>query len=152
MSETLNIRTDTAALAVFDPACLGHRLSGSADWWSDPDEELAELRLGNAVIVALGADGHYTVEVDTAAAVTRGDVTARVASTGRLFVGPAEELPGGGSGPSTGLGGRYFAVPSGVFEAGFTRGGPATVLVTLHPVTGPPENTATEPLELPYAI
>jgi hypothetical protein len=49
----LKIQTDTATLAVFDPACLQHRHSHYCDWWSDPDEELKDVRAGHALFVCL---------------------------------------------------------------------------------------------------
>ena len=53
--------TGTATLAVFDPACLEHRLDDVADWWSDPTDEVAEINAGNVLFVATGSDGTYEV-------------------------------------------------------------------------------------------
>lgn len=146
--QALVIHTGTAALAVFDPSLLDHRRTDYADWWSDPDEELAELARGNVLIVALGSDGSYAVTVDAPAPPVQGAVTARVASTGRLFIGPGEELPGQHSEPGTALGGRFLEVAAGTLQVGFSLLGPGQVAITLLPVHGPASNPAEQPLEL----
>ena len=148
VKEAFVIHTGTATLAVFDPALLNHRRTDYVDWWSDPDEELAELARGTALIVALGADASYAVTVDSPAPPVQGAVTARVASKGRLFIGPGEDLPGQGSEPGTGLGGRFLEVAAGTLQVGFSLLGPGEIGVTLMPVQGPASNPAEQPLEL----
>ena len=45
--EEFKFTTDTATIAVFDPERLHHRLTDSADWWSIPADEVAEINRGN---------------------------------------------------------------------------------------------------------
>ena len=55
--------TDTATLAIFDPAALAHRITDTADWWSLAEDALAEINTGNVLFVDLGRDGSYAVEI-----------------------------------------------------------------------------------------
>jgi hypothetical protein len=137
---------------VFDPACLQHRHSHYCDWWSDPDEELKDVRAGHALFVCLGADGRYVVDVsfDSPKAVPAGAVVARLlCRSGVVFVGPGEDTPGEGSRPGTRLGGHFFSVQPGTYEVVSTRpafGRPAVAIVA---VSGSHENEVADSLELP---
>ena len=42
--------TDTATLAIFDPAALAHRITDTADWWSIAEDALAEINAGNCLL------------------------------------------------------------------------------------------------------
>jgi hypothetical protein len=93
--------TDVATLAAFDPAMLAHRLGDDCDWWCENFTALEEYQRGEIALVGLGGDGIYKVRV------TDGDLTADersyateslhvgvVVTSGQLFVGAGEELPG----------------------------------------------------------
>ncbi len=56
--------TDTATMCVYDIGALKHRLNDTADWWSLPSEELAEVNNGNAAFINLQSDGKYSVKFD----------------------------------------------------------------------------------------
>ena len=151
MADELVIQTDTATLVVLDPECLQHRDSDECDWWSDPDEELKEVRSGSALFVALGADGVYRVRVTVeGAALPDPQLAARVrCSSGLLFLGPGEDTPGAGSRPGTRLGGAYYELPKGTYRVCMTRPEQWDLLVSLAAVPGEPANDVAEPLELP---
>lgn len=114
--------TGTATLVVFDIAALQHRFNDYVDWWSDPDEELKELNQGNVIFVALGADGRYEVDVATVARSDSDQVSAIICCpTGRLFVGPGEDITGGELQPQTRrTSGRILEVDPGTYRAGVT--------------------------------
>lgn len=104
MDRRLTFSTDAGTLAIFDPGALDHRVAGPCDWWCSGLEELDEVRSGVIALVGVGGDGAFGVRVtdgeldgderDYATSDVRGlgvEVT-----TGRLFVGAAECLPGEG--------------------------------------------------------
>ena len=98
--------TDTATLAIFDPERLRHRAEAESDWWCTDLLQLEEFRSGSVALVGLGGDGAYRVRItdgemtsderDYAAGAVR-SLGVEVVS-GKLFLGPAECMPGGGSG------------------------------------------------------
>jgi hypothetical protein len=124
----ITIATDTATVAVFDPAVLQHRLAVEADWWCRSFRELPEVRDGRIVLFSTGADGIY------AARITDGDLTqderayareqfrfGMVVESDRLFVGPAEYLVGEGFSPTD----------SAEFDRFFVEWNPGTYSVDL---------------------
>jgi hypothetical protein len=117
------IATDTASLIVFDLAALAHRLDDECDWWADPNEELAELKKRNVLIVGLGSDGYYDVEVGNYA-IEGAPTFSLQAPSGTIFVGPGEEITGGGNEPDGQWGGYFVSVEPGDYavSAGRTQG------------------------------
>lgn len=96
--------TSTAAVCVFDPEVLLHRLNDPADWWSDFMEEIDEVNAGNIMIVGLGTDGRYgtTIGANEQVSETENSVSSLIRNmSGKVFVGPGEEVLGGGYQPST---------------------------------------------------
>ncbi len=105
MERLVKFATDTATLAIFDPVRMAHRFNDKCDWWCGEFRGLAELKSGAMVLASLGADGIYDVRI------TDGDLTqderdyAADAIYGlgveviseKLFIGPGECVPGGGS-------------------------------------------------------
>jgi hypothetical protein len=78
-----------------------------------PSSALAEVRAGNAFLADLGTDGRYEVMIHIGdAPQIRGLSVAVRCESGRLFVGPAELLTGGGLEPQEGDDGRFFDVAS----------------------------------------
>jgi hypothetical protein len=60
--------TDTATLAIFDPAILQPRANDESNWWCSSDMT-DEVRDGRIVVVSLGSDGVYKCRI------TDGDLT-----------------------------------------------------------------------------
>lgn len=94
--------TSTASLCILDPSRIRHRLNDPPDWWSDFVVEFEEVNLGNAMIVGLGSDGRYMINVGNDTNASARSVSALICNeSGRVFVGPGEEITGGGFEPST---------------------------------------------------
>jgi hypothetical protein len=111
--------TDTATLCLFDEEVMKHRLDDTADWWSDPFEELEEVNEGNALFIGLRSDGKYKARIRLDDRAAPGNaLTARVkCSSGHLFVGPGEEMCGEGIGPDTETGGVFLDLAPATYEA-----------------------------------
>lgn len=92
------ISTDTATVCVFDVAAMKHRMNDVGDWWSIPRNELAEVKNGNALFLNLGADGNYRIEVSNKVDPAMPGYFLNTPS-GNLFIGPGEEMSGGGLEP-----------------------------------------------------
>ena len=114
------IATDTASLVIFDVAALKHRFDDTCDWWADPRDELVELRARNVLIVGLGSDGFYDVSASDKLDITAARFSLK-APSGRIFIGPGEEITGGGFEPDGKWGGYFIAVPPGDCEVSVTR-------------------------------
>ncbi|MGD0033487.1 DUF6386 family protein [Paenibacillus illinoisensis] len=103
MRGTFQFVTGTATMCLFDLASLKHRVEEPNDWWSIPEDELAEVNAGHCLFFNLGADGLYEVSwrvniSDTASAVqeTEGaQVFYLQVPTGNVFLGAAEDVSGG---------------------------------------------------------
>lgn len=113
------IYTGTSTIVVYDLGGLKHRLDDDVDWWADPVEELVEIRQRNLLIVGLGADGFYDIEISEA------DDFARKYSlsfpSGRVFIGPGEMLTGGGDEPDPRYGGEFLDFEPGDYTVGLER-------------------------------
>jgi len=89
---------------VFDPAELVHRVRAPGDWWRNGD--LPELLEGRALIASLGREGEVSLHLDfdppseAVRRFLRGSLynLHLQVSSGRIFVGPGERLPGDGAG------------------------------------------------------
>jgi hypothetical protein len=96
--------TDTATLAVFDPDRLGPRVDDDADWWCVGNFwKLNEVASGEIALINLAGDGVYKVRLtdDQLTANERAYAAncirlGTVVTSGWLFVGPGERLPGEG--------------------------------------------------------
>jgi len=112
------ITTDLAAVAVFDPEVLAHRVRDRPDWWrSAPLDELQELRDGKVTIVQTGREGAFRLiaragePTEAERALITGEIRGLGVEvrSGQLFVGASERLPGDGRGerlsfiPNTGV-------------------------------------------------
>lgn len=122
MSEpyTTKFGTDTATIAIFDPAALMHRCDDDADWWSVPRDELLEINQGNVLFVGLGVDGGYEVEVYQKigkSGIATSYVTANLkVLSGCLYIGAGEQVPAGDFGPETTYGGILVYAERGSIE------------------------------------
>ena len=104
--------TDTATMCVFDLGALKHRLDDDADWWSDPDEELAEVNAGNVAFLNLGEDGRYRIEL-VGSPLNDGVVVLLNCPTGRVFLGSGEEVTGDELEPEGVRGGGFVQLEAG---------------------------------------
>ena len=100
LQDNFTISTDTATICIYDPAMLVHRFDSPPDWWSDYRVELEEANSGNLLIIGLGEDGDYYVRVQNEITDCIEKVTGLIRiKTGRIFIGPGEEITGGGYRP-----------------------------------------------------
>lgn len=105
MDRTFKFFTDTATLAVFDPQQLEHRVDDNVDWWCLDFAQLAEIQSGKIALVSLGGDGVYQTRItDDELNPDERDYAAELVAnlginvtSGKLFIGPGECLPGGES-------------------------------------------------------
>lgn len=108
-SNTVAITTDTATICIFDTAAMIHRKDDVGDWWSIPANELAEVRSANALFFNLGEDGDYVVGISHLIDPIAPGYCLK-APSGRVFVGPGEEMSGGGFEPTGEWGGVFVTV------------------------------------------
>lgn len=147
--------TSTATVCIFDPQRLRHRLDDAPDWWSIVSEEIKELNQGNAMIVGLGSDGAYSVQVhvggDEAERGMVESVTALIGiESGSASVGPGEEITGGGFEPSTlqdGCG-AFIDLEPGAYHVTVAMRGDAELTVVFRKVQGVASNSISDQLLL----
>jgi hypothetical protein len=143
----------TSTVCVFDPARLSHRRSDTADWWSVPDDELYEMNAGNVLFVDVGTDEAIAIEVEICESqepLAGQGITGRVGvETGRLFIGPGEDVVGGDLEPDLAhSSGRYYSVDSGVYDVVFVRSAIDRLRIIVNPSREEARNSFQEPLEL----
>jgi hypothetical protein len=124
MNETILFSTDTATLAIFDPAILAKRVADTGDWWCGSFHAVPEVASGRIALFGLGADGVYKVRI------TSHDLTSAESSyatevitlgieveSGRVFIGAGECIPSGGVSPEPSIetGRSFLAVPPGQY-------------------------------------
>ena len=134
--------TDTATIAIFDPARLSHRLDDSPDWWSITADEVAEINQGNMLSFSTGSDGYFEVEVlvGSALADTPPIESLIACDSGRIFIGPGEVIPSDGLPTTDEFGGRFLDVPSGVYRVQVSRPSAWSLQVSLLPSDNLAEN------------
>lgn len=113
------IYTGTSTIVVYDLGGLKHRIDDDVDWWADPVEELIEIRRRNLLIVGLGSDGFYDLDI-----VEGFDLAQNYSlsfPSGRIFVGPGEMLTGGGDEPEPRYGGMFLDFEPGDYTVGIER-------------------------------
>ncbi|HEX7858324.1 MAG TPA: DUF6386 family protein [Sphingobium sp.] len=108
--------TSTATIVVYDLESLRHRLDDDVDWWADPEAEIDEINRRNVLIVGLGFDGFYDLDI------VEEDIGAQSYSlrfpSGKIFIGPGEALTGGGDEPDESCGGLFLNLPAGDYKVG----------------------------------
>jgi hypothetical protein len=127
------VATDTATIVIFDPECLKHRLEDACDWWSNPDEEVAEVNDGNVLFLSTGTDGVYDVEIvagKPAAEINFVEALVKNQS-GRFFVGAGEHTSGEGLGPIEEYGNQFVNYPPGVYRVLAWMADDATVFLNI---------------------
>ena len=110
----------TATLVVFDLDCLKHRIEEDVDWWAEPADEVVELHERNLLIAGLGANDWYGVRVSEAAIDTTQLFSLKFPS-GRVYIGPGENITGGGDEPTGEHGGKLFTFEPGDYTVGLMR-------------------------------
>jgi hypothetical protein len=137
VTKQLNLAPSTATITVFDEACPEHRIKQPADWWSYFMEEIDEVDEGNAIIVGLGADGIYDVDVRVGQNLEASSgkcVLGLLKNVSeRLYVGPGEEIVGGGNKPSTPrhASGLFIDLPTSTYRVSVTKIGQHNLCVNL---------------------
>ncbi|MFZ6757922.1 DUF6386 family protein [Undibacterium sp. Ji50W] len=150
MNESFPFSTDTATIAIFDVAALKHRLNDVGDWWSVPTFELAEVNLGNVLIIALGQDGTYTVDVtDKTFAEVKCLSGMLKCPSGQIYIGAGEDISGGGFDPENTrhLSGRVIHCPPGTYQVNVSRKG-SSISIFFASSQGSGSNAFRQPLEL----
>jgi hypothetical protein len=148
----MRVATDTATLAIFDPARLRHRLADPVDWWTVWEWIAAEMNGGNLLAVDLQADGvyHVTIHLDANrpddAEQTVGGLLA--CDGGSVYVGPGEQIIGGGLEPDASLGGLFLPITPGVYHVRVSRPDDAELEIWFEVVTGPARNALSDYLRL----
>jgi hypothetical protein len=121
----MRVATDTATLAIFDPARLRHRLNDPVDWWTVWEWVVAEMNAGNMLAINLQADGVYdvTIHLDVdCPAESEQTVGGLIACGGQaVYIGPGEQVVGGGLTPDESLDGIYLPIAPGTYRVRVAR-------------------------------
>ncbi len=134
--------TDTATIAIFDPARLQHRLTDSADWWSIPADEIAEINQGNMLSVSTGSDGFYEIELFIGSSSDYAVHTEALVAceSGQIFIGPGEVIPSDGLLTTDEFGGRFITLTPGTYRVRVSRPSSRSLGVYLLPTDSPAQN------------
>lgn len=141
----LRVATDTATICLFDLQCLQHRKDDVGDWWSIPQNEIDEINRANVLILNLGTDGVYEVAFLPQPPAGCREFQLK-APSGRIFVGPGEELSGGGFEPSGEWGGGFVPLEPGVYKVSIARN--ADQLEVCFQLGGTTANQIMEPIRM----
>jgi hypothetical protein len=141
----LSFVTDTATLCVFDVASLRHRLADAADWWSIPEDEVAEVNMGNAAFLGLGRDGVYQVELVESLRTTN-PIGLKIPS-GNVFIGAGEEVTSDGLEPE-GLRGGFIRLAPGTYELHAKFVGPSEIQIAFYKTSKLVANRFSRPIKL----
>ena len=113
------IYTGTATIVIYDLESLRHRLDDYVDWWASTEDEILELNERNLLIVGLGSDGFYDVDVSDD---QRGKNAFSLRfPSGRVFIGAGEMLTGGGDEPDADTPGIFLDLAPGDYKVGIER-------------------------------
>lgn len=149
-----SIRTDTATLAIFDATRLEHRLHDDADWWSIPDDEVAEINAGNVLFVSTGVDGDYLLNVyreSPPVNLLPIAVSALIhCESGSLFFHAGEYVPSGDMMPDTEYGGLQLAFNIGTYCVTVVHLVPFCLEVFVVPSKDHAVNNFTDSLVVPW--
>lgn len=115
------IYTGTATIVVYDLANLKHRLSDDVDWWADPKEEILEINQRNLLIIGLGSDGFYDLDVSDGSNFQH--KYSLSFQSGNVFIGAGEMLTGGEEEPEPQYGGMFLDFVPGDYLIGIDRSG-----------------------------
>ncbi|WP_339166737.1 DUF6386 family protein [Paenibacillus sp. FSL R5-0341] len=128
MRRTFQMVTDTATMCLYDLATLKHRVEDTSDWWSIPEDELAEVNAGHCLFLNLGADGVYEVEWsledvegDPERVAERGKVYHLQVPSGHVYLGAADDVSGGELEPDETCEGVLFQLKPGNYACIVSR-------------------------------
>jgi hypothetical protein len=134
MRGTFQMITDTATLCLYDLAALKHRVQDTSDWWSIPEDELAEVNAGHCLFLNLGADGVYGVEwsledvevdldvdSDQGRVAERGTMYHLQVPSGHVYLGAADDVSGGELEPDESCEGVLFQLKPGNYACIISR-------------------------------
>ncbi len=151
-----SFRTDTATLAVFDAILLTHRQHDDADWWSIPDDEVAEINAGNVLFVSTGCDGDYLLNVyreSPPQIVLPIAISALIrCESGSLFFHAGEYVRSGDLMPDTKYGGFQLAFNIGVYRVTVVHLMPFSLEVFVVPSDEVAINHFTDSPAIPWPI
>lgn len=139
------ISTDTATICIFDLTAMQHRKDDVGDWWSIPRDREMEIVNRSALFLDVGDDGSYQVEIEQNPAERTSDFCLSSPS-GRVFVGPGEEMSGAGFEPTGEWGGIFIPVDGPYQRVSVVRR-LNTIHVNMAP-TEPFENEVVESVQL----
>lgn len=120
--------TELKYLVLFDPAVLKHRVREPRSWWhSQALSTIPEVLDGRVGIFPIGLDGDYRVRLSATGLRDDEQRYARESlsgflvkvESGRLFLGPAERMPGDGAGEKLAIipgKGAALRVPEGLYR------------------------------------
>jgi hypothetical protein len=126
-SPVISFTTDLGAVALFDPALLESRIREPGDWWQSRTlVEIPELASGQIVILPLGLEGESSVRLSSCTLAEVEEPYSRESfsglglevTSGRVFLGAVERLPGDGRGVVAVLEGQggFVHVPPGRYH------------------------------------
>lgn len=118
-SNNNTIYTGTATIVVYDLEALRHRLDHEVDWWASPSDEVLELNARKLLILGVGADGFYNLDI-TEERLGQNAFSLRFPS-GRVFIGAGEMLTGGGGEPDSDTPGVFLDLAPGDYQVGIER-------------------------------
>lgn len=122
MNKKFSISTDTATLSIFDLVSLRHRINDDADWWSIPEDEIAEVNQGNVIFLNLGIDGEYKINICDEIDGQYDSLYLNIPS-GKVFIGAGEDTSGGDLEPDNSeyISGAIVDLAPGGYELRFNK-------------------------------
>lgn len=142
--------TDTAEICVFDPVCLKHRFSDSADLWTVPSEALKEMNDANIMFVDVGADDTYLIEIkltDTPLQFRSGVSSVVKCKSGVLFIEPGEETTSDECEPTDEFGSLFLNLKSAIYLVQMSRK-KNQIKINISQTSNPPQNFHSRLLKL----
>lgn len=123
----VSFTTDLGTLALFDPAALEARIREPADWWQEGSLlSLPEVQSGAVIFLPLGLEGDSSArismgaltEVEQAYAQQCFSGLSMEVTSGRVFLGAGERIPGDGRGLAAIMPGQggFYEVPNGHYD------------------------------------
>ena len=122
MHAIIHVQTNTATIVIYDLMSLKHRLNDDVDWWSLPEDEVAEINKGNVLFLNLGDDGTYKVHIKRDVDECTGSLFLNVPS-GKVFIGAGEDVTGGDLEPddSDAISGEFITLEPGSYEVKYKK-------------------------------
>ncbi|MDF1664539.1 MAG: DUF6386 family protein [Planctomycetota bacterium] len=123
----VSFTTDLGTLALFDPDVLDARIREPSDWWQEGSLlSLPEIASGAVIILPLGLEGDSSARISSGSLTELEQGYARQCfsglsievTSGRIFLGAGERIPGDGRGLAAILPGQggFYEVPKGHYD------------------------------------